>query len=73
MDLPGRALRWSLRSFNTGMQIGQLLIVTVVATILAAAGSQRSAASRRLTTLGSVAITVASVVWFVQRLLLITQ
>ena len=37
MDLPTRALGWSLFSFNVGVEIGQLLVVVVVASALALA------------------------------------
>src|SRR5207248_9530176 len=36
MDLPARALGWSLFSFNIGVEIGQLLVVAGVASALAA-------------------------------------
>ena len=36
MDLPARALGWSLFSFNFGVEIGQLLVVVLVASALAA-------------------------------------
>ena len=35
MDLPARALGWSLFSFNVGVEIGQLLVVVLVASALA--------------------------------------
>src|SRR5207245_7738034 len=40
MDLPARALGWSLFSFNVGVEIGQLLVVSVVATAFAALRSR---------------------------------
>ena len=43
MDLPTRALGWSLFSFNLGVEIGQLLVVVVVAIALdGAARAERS-------------------------------
>src|SRR5262245_32610253 len=36
MDLPTRALGWSLFSFNAGVELGQLLVVGAVASVLAA-------------------------------------
>src|SRR4051812_1754833 len=36
MDLPRRALAWSLVSFNVGVEVGQLLVVVAVASALAA-------------------------------------
>src|SRR5207245_9076521 len=35
MDLPARALGWSLFSFNVGVEIGQLMVVGVVGSALA--------------------------------------
>ena len=48
MDLPARALGWSLFSFNLGVEIGQLLVVAVVASALAALRSRSEAAGRQL-------------------------
>ena len=36
MGLPAQALGWSLFSFNVGVEIGQLLVVVLVASALAA-------------------------------------
>ena len=36
MDLPARALGWSLFSFNVGVELGQLLVVVAVAAALTA-------------------------------------
>ena len=35
MDLPGRALGWTLFAFNLGVEIGQLFVVVIVASALA--------------------------------------
>ena len=67
MDLPGRALGWSLFSFNLGVEIGQLLIVVVVASALAALRHRSEAAGRRLAFAGSLVVVVAGAFWFVQR------
>ena len=67
MDLPRRALGWSLFAFNLGVEIGQLLVVSMVAGVLAAAASSSPVVARRLTISGSAAIVVAGTVWFVQR------
>ena len=40
MDLPARALGWSLFSFNVGVEIGQLLVVIAVASALGALRSR---------------------------------
>ena len=67
MDLPARALGWSLFSFNLGVEIGQLLIVVVVASALAALRHRSEAAGRRFAFAGSLVVVVAGTFWFVQR------
>jgi hydrogenase/urease accessory protein HupE len=67
MELPARALGWSLFSFNIGVEIGQLLVVATVATALAALRRRSEAAGRRLAIAGSVVVTAAGAFWFVQR------
>ena len=67
MDLPPRALGWSLFAFNLGVEVGQLLVVAVVATSLAALRSRNEAAGRQLVVAGSVAVMAAGAFWFVQR------
>lgn len=67
MDLPRAALGWSLFSFNVGVEIGQLVVVVIVATALAALRSRSEAASRRLAVAGSVAVILAGTFWFIQR------
>jgi len=67
MDLPARALGWSLFSFNLGVEIGQLLVVVVVASALAALRHRSEAAGRRLAVAGSLVVVVAGAFWFVQR------
>jgi hydrogenase/urease accessory protein HupE len=69
MQLPNRALAWSLFSFNLGVEIGQLAVVMVVATALLALRSRSEAAGRHLAYAGSIAVMAAGVFWFVQRLL----
>jgi hydrogenase/urease accessory protein HupE len=68
MDLPRRALGWSLFSFNLGVEIGQLVVVAVVASALAAVKARSEWARRRLAVIGSAGVVVAGGVWFVQRL-----
>jgi hypothetical protein len=68
MDLPARALGWSLFSFNVGVEIGQLLIVAVVATMFAALRSQSELVGRRLVFAGSIVVMAAGAFWFVQRI-----
>jgi hydrogenase/urease accessory protein HupE len=68
MNLPSRALGWSLFSFNLGVEIGQLLFVVIVASALMALRSRNEAASRRLAFAGSLVVIVAGAFWFVQRI-----
>jgi hydrogenase/urease accessory protein HupE len=67
MDLPARALGWSLFSFNVGVEIGQLLVVSIVATALAALRSRSEAAGRQLAVAGSLVVMAAGAFWFIQR------
>ena len=70
MDLPRRALGWSLFSFNFGVEIGQLLVVLAVAFALALLRARSERAGRRLAVVGSVVVAVAGSFWFVQRVFL---
>ena len=67
MDLPPRALGWSLFAFNVGVEAGQLLFVVPVAALLAAVRARSEAAGRRVAFAGSVAVVAAGAFWFVQR------
>jgi hydrogenase/urease accessory protein HupE len=67
MDLPARALGWSLFSFNVGVEIGQLLVVAVVATALAALRARSETAGRQLAFAGSIVVMAAGAFWFIQR------
>lgn len=67
MDLPARALGWSLLSFNAGLEIGQLIVVGVVATALATLRARSEAAGRQLAFAGSVVVIAAGAFWFIQR------
>jgi hydrogenase/urease accessory protein HupE len=67
MDLPGRALGWTLFGFNVGVEIGQLLVVVIVATVLAWIRSRSEVAGRRLAFAGSIVVVAAGAFWFVQR------
>lgn len=67
MDLPPRALGWSLVSFNVGVEIGQLGVVLIVASALAALRARHEAAGRRLVFAGSVGVMAAGAFWFAQR------
>jgi hydrogenase/urease accessory protein HupE len=70
MELPRRALGWSLFSFNLGVEIGQLLVVLAVASALAALKARSEWARRRLAVIGSAGVVVAGSVWFVERLVM---
>jgi hydrogenase/urease accessory protein HupE len=67
MDLPARALGWSLFSFNVGVEIGQLIVVVIVATAFAALRARSADAGRRLAFAGSVVVIAAGAFWFIQR------
>jgi hydrogenase/urease accessory protein HupE len=67
MDLPARALGWSLFSFNAGVEIGQLLVVVPVAAVLGVIWARSAVAGRRLAWAGSILVVAAGVFWFAQR------
>ncbi len=69
MDLPRPALGWSLFAFNLGVEIGQLVVVAVVASIVMMVRARSETAARRLTVGGSIVVVTAGTFWFVQRLL----
>jgi hypothetical protein len=68
--LPQAALAWSLFAFNVGVEIGQLLIVAVVAGSLMFVRRRSPASARLIAMLGSAAVIVAGVYWFVERVFL---
>jgi len=65
--LPREALGWSLFSFNLGVEIGQLLIVFLVASVLSAIRRRSTALAYRVAYAGSVVVIAAGTYWFVQR------
>jgi len=67
MELPSRALGWSLFSFNFGVEIGQLLVVIVVASAFAALRARSAWARSQLVYAGSIVSVAAGSFWFVQR------
>jgi hydrogenase/urease accessory protein HupE len=67
MDLPARALASALLAINLGVEIGQLLVVAVVAAALAALRARNEAAGRRFAFAGSIVVMAAGAFWFVQR------
>jgi hypothetical protein len=68
--LPPTALGWSLFSFNLGVEIGQLAIVVIVATALAAIRRRSAVLGERLAVAGSVVVMAAGTYWFVERVFL---
>jgi hydrogenase/urease accessory protein HupE len=67
MDLPSRALGWTLFGFNVGVEIGQLVVVVLVAFLVAWIRSRSEVAGRRLALAGSIIVMLAGTFWFVQR------
>ena len=67
MDLPARALGWSLLSFNLGVEAGQLLVVVPVASALALIRARSERLGRQLAVAGSVVVIAAGAFWFIQR------
>jgi hypothetical protein len=65
--LPLNALGWSLFSFNFGVEIGQLAIVFVVATVLATVRRRDPKMARHLVVGGSLVVIAAGSYWFVER------
>lgn len=68
MDLPRQALGWTLVSFNVGVEVGQIMIVAVIATALAALRQRSTLAGRRIAVGGSVVVLLAGTYWFVERI-----
>ena len=69
--LPQAALGWSLFAFNLGVEIGQLLIVAVVAGALLLVRRRSAAAARQIALIGSIAVILAGVYWFIERVFLV--
>ena len=67
MDLPRQALGWSLFSFNIGVEIGQVLVVAIVAAALLTLRARSETAGRWVAVAGSVLVIAAGAYWFVQR------
>ena len=65
--LPPEALGWSLFSFNVGVEIGQLAIVLVVASLLAAIRRRSAPLGMQVARAGSLVVIVAGSYWFIQR------
>ena len=67
MELPARALGWSLLSFNLGVEIGQLLAVVIWSRRCWRDPRPEPEAGRRLAVAGSVVVIGAGAFWFIQR------
>jgi hydrogenase/urease accessory protein HupE len=67
MELPPRALGWSLVSFNLGVEAGQLLVVIPVASALALIRARSERVGRQLAVAGSVVVIATGAFWFIQR------
>jgi hypothetical protein len=65
--LPREALGWSLFSFNFGVELGQVAIVLVVASLLAAVRKRNEQIGTRVAIAGSVVVIAAGTYWFVER------
>ena len=65
--LPREALGWSLFSFNFGVEVGQVAIVLVVASLLAAVRKRSAQMGARVAMAGSVVVIAAGAYWFVER------
>jgi len=65
--LPRQALGWSLFSFNFGVEIGQVSIVILAASLLAAVRYRNPALGQRIATIGSGIVILAGSFWFIQR------
>jgi hydrogenase/urease accessory protein HupE len=65
--LPRQALGWSLFSFNIGVEVGQICIVVVVASLLAALRKRNPTTGQHVVTIGSVMVILAGSYWFIQR------
>ena len=69
--LPQAALGWSLFAFNLGVEVGQLLIVAVVAGALTVVRRYSENAARQIAWAGSIAVVGAGVYWFIERVFLV--
>ena len=67
LDLSRSALVWSVLWFNVGVGLGQVVVVSAIATVLAALRSHSEALGKRVAYAGSVAVIAAGIWWFVQK------
>ena len=68
--LPQAALGWSLFAFNLGVEAGQLVIVSVVASTLALVRRHSDRWAARVALGGSIGVILAGLYWFVERVFL---
>ncbi len=68
--LPEGQLALSLFGFNLGVEIGQLIIVLVVATGIDQVRRRSPVRARQIATIGSLAVAAAGAYWFVDRVIL---
>ena len=68
IGLPPRALGVSLFSFNLGVEIGQAILVALVASLLALLRSRNPIRARQVATVTSIVVTLAGAYWFVERI-----
>jgi hydrogenase/urease accessory protein HupE len=67
MALPAGSIGWSLLSFNIGVELGQLMVVIAVASMLTALRARSEWAGRQLALAGSAVVIAAGAFWFVER------
>jgi len=67
MGLPTGALGWSLFSFNFGVELGQLMVVLVVAVVLDQIRTRSPRIADQIAVVGSVGVIIAGAFWFVER------
>ncbi|MBL8190069.1 MAG: HupE/UreJ family protein [Acidobacteria bacterium] len=65
--LPRGALGWSLFSFNLGVEIGQVCIVIVAASLLMMLRRRNPVWGDRIAIIGSIVVILAGSFWFIQR------
>jgi hypothetical protein len=68
--LPQAALGWSLFAFNLGVEIGQLLVVAVVAGALLLVRRRSERAARQIALVASIGVILAGLYWFTERVFL---